>query len=134
MTPLGPKVECRGVRHDLLSVRSTPPCHASSTHPVVPERDRVALPAEAHVEVHVTADLLEQKVQDDIRLRLGNADDAAGETWIDVDALPAGHGVNADNRVDRLDGFAANVESGSAGTICLSHGAVEGAQAFQVGL
>lgn len=108
--------------------------YAPSTYSVVPESNRVGLPVEAHLEVHVATDLLEQEVQDGIRLSLGNADDTTRETWIDVDTLPAGYGVNADDRVDGLDGFATNVESGSAGTFSLSYAAVESGKAFQVGL
>jgi len=117
MTPLGPEVEGRGMCDDS----------------VVPESDRVGLPVEAHLEVQVP-DLLEQEVQNGIRLNLGNADDATRETWIDVDTLPAGYGVNADDRMDGLDGFATNVEPGSAGTFSLSYSAVEGGKGFQVGL
>lgn len=106
----------------------------SSAYSVVPERDRVGLPMEAYLEVHVATDLLEQKVEDGIRFGLGHADDATGEAWVDVDTLPAGHGVNPNDRVDRLDRFATNVEPGSAGTISLSHGTVEGGKALQVGL
>lgn len=95
--------------------------YVSIAYSVVPERDRVGLPAEAHLEVRIATDLLEQEVQDGVRLGLGNSDDAARETWVDVDTLPAGDGVNADDRVDRLDGFATNVEVGSAGTLSLCH-------------
>lgn len=104
------------------------------TYSVIPQRDRVWLPAEAYLEVHIAADLLEQEVQDGVRLSLGNSDDAARETWVDVDALPAGDWVNADDRVDRLDGFTTNVEAGSAGTLGLCHSTVQGGKAFQVGL
>lgn len=36
--------------------------------------------------------------------------------------------------MDRLDGFATNLESGSAGTFSLGHRTMEGGKAFQVGL
>ena len=135
MTPLGPEVERRGMCHNLLSVRlQSSYAEYQVTHSIIPERDRVALPAEAHLEVHVATDLLEQEVQDGVRLSLGNADDATRESWVDVDTLPAGDGMNADDGVDRLNGFATNVESGSAGTISLGDTAVESAKAFQVGL
>lgn len=106
----------------------------SGTYSVVPERDRISLPVEAHLEVYIAANLLEQEVQDGVRFGLGNADDATGETWIDVDTLPAGYRVNADDGVDRLNGFSTNVESGSAGSVSLGHRAVEGGKALQVGL
>jgi len=118
MTPLRPEVERCSMRHD----------------PVVPECDRVGFPPEAHLGVHVATDLQEQEAQDGVRLSLGNADDAARESWVDVDALPAGGWMNADDGVNRLDGFAADVQSGSAGTISLGDSAVESGKAFQVDL
>ena len=86
------------------------------------------------MKVHVAVDLLVQKVQDGVRLGLGHADDAAGEPGIDVDALPAGDGVDADDGMDCLDGLATHVDSGGASAVCLSYGAVEGCEALQVGL
>ena len=135
MTPLRPKVERCSMRHDLLSVRLRPPYAGHQvTHPVVPECDRVGFPPEAHLGVHVATDLQEQEAQDGVRLSLGNADDAPRESWVDVDALPAGGWMNADDGVNRLDGFAADVESGSAGTISLGDSTVESGKAFQVDL
>ena len=86
------------------------------------------------MKVYVAAHLLEQKVEDGVRFGLGHPDDATGESRVDVDTVPARDGVHADDGVDRLDGFAANVKSGCAGTVSLGYGAVERAQALQVGL
>ena len=109
-------------------------CRGSITHSVVPERDRVRLPAEAHLEVYVATDLQEQEAQDGVRFSLGNADNVTRESWVDVDTLPAGDGMNPDNGVNGLDGFATDVESGSAGTVSLGNSTVESAKAFQVDL
>lgn len=46
---------------------------------------------------------MKEELQDCIRLRLGDANEAARETRIDVDALPTRHGVNPDDRMDGLD-------------------------------
>lgn len=89
---------------------------------------------EAHLEVHIGANLLEQKVQDGVRLSLWNADDATRESRVDVDALPASDWMDTDDGVDRLDGLATNVEPSSAGTVSLRYATVKGAQALQVGL
>ena len=78
--------------------------------------------------------LQEQEAQDGVRLGLGNADDAARESWLDVDTLPASDWMDADNRVNRLNGFAMDVESGSAGAISLGDSTVESGKTFQVDL
>ena len=50
-------------------------------YPVVPDRNRVRLPVEARLEVGVLGELMEEELEDGVRLRLRNADDAAGEAW-----------------------------------------------------
>ena len=49
------------------------------TYPVVPDRNRVRLPVEARLEVGVLGELMEEELEDGVRLRLRDADDAAGE-------------------------------------------------------
>ena len=123
------------MRHDLLSVRLWPQSAKHQvTHPVVPECDQVGFPPEAHLGIHVAADLQEQEAQDGIRLGLGNADDAAHESWLDVDTLPASDWMDVDNRVDRLNGCTTDVESGSMGAISLGDSTVESGKTFQVDL
>ena len=50
-----------------------------ATYPVVPDRNRVRLPVEARLEVGVLGELVEEELEDGVRLRLRDADDAAGE-------------------------------------------------------
>ena len=52
-----------------------------ATYPVVPDRNRVRLPVEARLEVGVLGELVEEELEDGVRLRLRDADDAAGEAW-----------------------------------------------------
>ena len=56
------------------------------------------------------------------------------ECRVDVNTLPAGDRMNADDGVDCLDGLATHVESCSAGTGSLGDSTVESAKAFQVDL
>jgi hypothetical protein len=65
-----PEVEGGGVRDDA----------------VVPERDRVRLPVEADLEVRVVRDLVEEEVEDRVRLRLRDPDDAACEACSTLDS------------------------------------------------
>jgi hypothetical protein len=53
-------------------------------------------------------------------------------TGVDVDALPPGDGVHADNGVHGLDRLAADREASCAGAIRLGHGTVQGGQALEV--
>lgn len=54
-----------------------------------PKRDRVLFPFEAHLEIGVLADLVEQKRQKRVRFRLRDADDAARETYAEISIPPA---------------------------------------------
>src|SRR5262249_27291888 len=65
---------------------------------VVPERDRVLLPAEAALEQWV-GHVLEQVSQDAVALVARNAVDIPGEALVDVERLAAGHRMGAHHRV-----------------------------------
>src|SRR5260370_12025267 len=65
---------------------------------VVPERDRVLLPAEAALEQRV-GHVLVEIAQDAVAFVARDAIDVAGEALVDVERLPAGHRVGADHRV-----------------------------------
>lgn len=144
MTPVRPEVECRRVSHDLhffkrRSVRfgswsTTPSDFSPQTHPVVPNRDGIFLPTEAHLEVWVLADLVEQELEDRVGFSLGYPDDAAGEARIDIDALPARHGMDADERVYGFDLVTADVQPSGPGALSLGGGAVDRREALEVGL
>lgn len=83
-----PEVKRRRVRCNLHAVTSTSvqfssyPAHGMTcdTHPVIPDRNRVRLPVEAHLEVGVLAQLAEQQLQHCVGLGLRHTDDAARET------------------------------------------------------
>src|SRR5260370_35398441 len=65
---------------------------------VVPERDRVRLPAEAALEQRV-GHVLVEIAQDAVALVARDAVDVAGEALVDVERLPAGDRMGADHRV-----------------------------------
>src|SRR3954470_22388383 len=65
---------------------------------VVPEGDRVRLPAEAALEQRVLHVLVEPG-QDAVALVARDAEDAGGEAAVDVERLTAGDGVGAHHRV-----------------------------------
>src|SRR5690348_6216031 len=66
---------------------------------VVPERDVAGPPAPADGELGL-GDVLEEEAQDRVALLRREVEDASREARVDVDALPAGDGVGADDRVD----------------------------------
>lgn len=89
----------------------------------------------------VLCNKLEEVLEENVALILGQAIDALRETFIDVNALPAGHWVSSNNGMGSKQ-IAANVErrtslaisklvSQSAGFIMEERGVVRGCQAFQ---
>jgi len=112
----GPEVECSGMGDD----------------PVVPDRDGVFLPLETHLKIGVLRNLVEEEVQDGVRLGLGHSDNSACKSGVDIDALPACAGVNTDYGMDGLHFVAADVGSSSASTLGLGSGAVDRGEALEV--
>lgn len=53
-------------------------------------------------------------------------------TWVDVNALPACRGVDADDGMDRLDRLPPDRQACRASTVCLGNSAMYGIKAFQV--
>ena len=79
-------------------VRVVVPQRAVVRAPVVPERDRMGLPAEAHLEIRVIAVLI-QIGQDGVALVPRHAAQPRGEGGVDVDQLAARHRVLGDDRL-----------------------------------
>jgi hypothetical protein len=61
-----------------------------SRHPIIPKRHRPLLPLHSHLEVLAQRDMLEQQLQQGIRLLLPQTDDALCEAWVDEEGFLAG--------------------------------------------
>lgn len=68
--------------------------------PVIPDRQVVLAPSVPDLRVMVLGNKVEEVVQENIALVLGDAIDAFCEALVDIDRLPARDGVCPDNRMD----------------------------------
>jgi len=91
MASLRPEIESCGVSDNLISGRITLRSSLSRnrTYPVIPERNLIRLPVEAHLEVNILGDLVEQDIEHDVGLRFWDTDYATGRARVNIDALPA---------------------------------------------
>jgi hypothetical protein len=71
--------------------------------PVIPQRTRPRRPPKPHLNINITLINLIQILQNHIALRLVKPHDPLGHRAVDEQALPAGDGVHADQRVAALD-------------------------------
>jgi len=70
----------------------------NATHrTVVPNRDAVLLPLEADLEVVVFMHDAREVLEDDVRLVLGNTNDATREIRVHIQPTPTGHRVRAND-------------------------------------
>lgn len=97
---------------------------------VIPDRDRVFSPAEAHLEVVARLDMIQQKLEHRIRLALAHANDALGEAVLHIERLPARNRMGAHERMDALHLLAADGVTVREGLIDLHLTSVNGFQAF----
>lgn len=51
-----------------------------NTYPVVPDGDGVPFPSEAYLEIRIVRDLMEEELEDCVRLRLGDTNDATSKS------------------------------------------------------
>lgn len=84
-----------------------------------------------NLEVSSLGDVIEEELEQELRLLILEADDTLGEARVDVQCLLARHRVLPDDRVLALDGLAPDWSSAFAGMLGLWHCRVHGAKTLE---
>lgn len=100
---------------------------------IIKNNDRLRLPAHAGLEIMAGDDVLHEEVDEVALLWFLEALDAGDELAVDEEAFLAGDGVDADERVDGVDGVLADEAAGEPGVVDHFGGGVHGAQAVEKG-
>lgn len=118
--------------HGMTTMRSKAVRSRMVGDSVVPEGDVVLLPLEAHECFLGGADYVVQVFDNCVALQLGNADNMSDESWVEVERLPAGHGVGANEWVLSDDWVTSDWSSGGLRAIGLNLRRVKSRQRLKI--
>jgi hypothetical protein len=87
---------------------------------------------EAHLEVNILGDLVEQEIENGVGFRFWDTEYATSKARVDINALPASYWMDTNNRMYIFDGLATDVKASRARSIRLRDRTVESCKTLEV--